>query len=40
MKLIIIRGVEHLLGEGVWNPLQRGRKEHPTLGVHVHVSQL
>ena len=31
MKLIIVRGVEHLLGEGVWNPLQRGRKGHPTL---------
>ena len=31
MKLIIVRGVEHLLGEGLWNPLQRGRKGHPTL---------
>ena len=30
MKLIIVKGVEHLLGEGVWNPLQRGRKGHPT----------
>ena len=31
VKLIIVRGVEHLLGEGVWNPLQRGHKGHPTL---------
>ena len=28
-----VRGVEHLLGEGVWNPLQRGRKGCPTLWV-------
>ena len=35
VKLIIVRGVEHLLGEGVWNPLQRGRKGHPTLYMYM-----
>ena len=30
----IVRGEEHLLGEGVWNPLQRGRKGRPTLYMY------
>ena len=37
MKLIIVRGVEHLLGEGVWNPLQRGHKGHPTLYMYMYM---
>ena len=35
MKFIIVRGVEHLLAEGVWNPLQRGRKGCPTLYMYM-----
>ena len=32
MKLIIVKGVEHLLGEGVWNPLRKGC---PTLYMYM-----